>query len=271
MHRTPRDIASMKGSKRIAAVTSYDYTMAALCERAGIDVLLVGDSAGMVMLGHAGTERVTMSHMCTFTSAVAAARREALLVADLPFMSYQAGAGDAVRNSGRLVRAGADAVKLEGGAPACGAVRAVTGAGIPVMGHIGMQPQTAALSGGGLARGRTPEEAAALAEDARALEEAGAFCVVLEMVSREAAAGVTRAVGIPTIGIGSGAGCDGQVLVLQDLLGMYERMRPRFAKRYAELAGAITGAVRRYREEVESGAFPAEEHGFPMGGGRAGG
>ena len=268
MHKTAADIGRMKGRERIAAVTAYDYALASLCDGAGgIDVLLVGDSAAMVVLGQDGTAGATVGQMCMFTSAVARARKSAMVVADMPFMSYQPGAADAVRNAGRLVRAGADAVKVEGGRAAAPAVRAITDAGIPVMGHIGLQPQTSALSGGYRAQGRTAAEARRLAGDAAALEEAGAFSIVLEMVARQAADAVTRSAGVPTIGIGSGAGCDGQVLVLHDLLGIYDRVSPRFAKRYADLSPAVSGAVASYAAEVKGGAFPAAEHSFGMDGG----
>ena len=264
MHKTAGDIAAMKGSEKISAVTAYDYTMASLCDGAGVDVMLVGDSAGMVMLGYDSTVPVTMEQMCMFTGAVSRARESALVVADLPFMSYQTGAPDAVANSGRLVRAGGDAVKLEGGAEAAGAVESITRVGIPVMGHIGLQPQTAALAGGYRAQGRTAESARGLIDDARALEEAGAFSLVLEMVSDEAAGAVSRAVSIPTIGIGSGAYCDGQVLVAHDLLGMYDKMSPRFVKRYAALAGDVTDSVRAYVGDVKAGRFPEPQNCFPM-------
>lgn len=270
MHKTAGDIRRMKGAERIAAVTAYDYALASLCDRGGgIDVLLVGDSAAMVVLGQDGTAGATVGQMCMFTSAVARARKSALVVADMPFMSYQPGAQTAVRNAGRLVRAGADAVKVEGGRAASPIVRAIADAGVPVMGHIGLQPQTAALSGGYRGTGRTAEEAGGLADDARSLEEAGAFSIVLEMVAREAAGAVTGAVGVPTIGIGSGAGCDGQVLVLHDLLGIYDRISPRFAKRYADLAPAVSSAVASYAADVKGGAFPADEHSFGMDAGEA--
>lgn len=255
--KTVGEIAGMKGKQKIAMVTAYDYTMASLCERAGVDIMLVGDSAGMVMMGHENTVPVTMDQMCVFTESVARARREALLVADMPFMSYQADASQAVSNAGRLVRAGADAVKLEGAA--CGTVSAIAGVGIPVMGHLGVLPQTAHL-GDGYRTKTDAESARALVADACALQEAGAFSVTLEMAGRQAAAAATRAVRIPTVGIGSGPDCDGQVLVLQDLLGMYERVRPRFAKRYAELGGEAVRAVERYAQEVRSGQFPSPEH-----------
>ena len=252
------------GPTKITVVTSYDYTMARLCDRAGIDILLVGDSAGMVMMGYGSTAPVTMDQMCMFTEAVSRARKGALLVSDMPFMSYQASAEDAVRNAGRLVRAGADAVKLEGGAAMAGTVGAIVGAGIPVMGHIGLQPQTASLSGGYRVQARTSDAAMRLIKDATELEGAGAFSIVLEMVSHEAAEIISGTVGVPTIGIGSGAGCDGQVLVIQDLLGMYEKIKPRFAKRYRNLAEEIAGALEEYKREVETGAFPAEDNWFSM-------
>ena len=276
MHKTAGDIRAMKGTERIAAVTAYDYALASLCDaekkdgEKGIDVLLVGDSAAMVVLGQDGTTGVTVGQMCMFTSAVARARRSALVVADMPFMSYQPGPETAVRNAGRLVRAGADAVKIEGGRAMAPVLRAIVNAGIPAMGHIGLQPQTSSLSGGYRVQGRTAEAAGALADDARSLEEAGAFSIVLEMVAREAAGAITDAVGVPTIGIGSGAGCDGQVLVVHDLLGIYDRISPRFAKRYADLAPSVSGAVAAYAAEVKGGSFPAEGHSFGMDGGEAG-
>ncbi len=264
------DVAAMKGVRKIVAVTAYDYTMATLCGRAGADIMLVGDSAGMVVLGHEGTAGVTMEHMCAFTGAVGRAGGGALVVADLPFMSYQASDSDAVRNAGRLVAAGAGAVKLEGGSGMAGRAAAISRAGIPVMGHVGLTPQTSGLAGKGRhVQGRTAASAAALAADAAAVEEAGAFCVVLEMVAAEAAAAITGSAGVPTIGIGSGAGCDGQVLVIHDLLGMYDKVKPRFAKRYLDLAGAITGAVEEYGSDVREGRFPAEENTFRMDGGEA--
>lgn len=264
MHKSVADIMGMKGVRKISALTSYDHTLASLCDRGGADVLLVGDSAGMVMLGHDSTVPVTMEQMCMFVRAVCSGRRDSLIVGDLPFMSYQAGAGDAIRNSGRLIRAGADAVKLEGGRRMAATVGEIVSVGIPVMGHIGLMPQTATLSGGYRVQGRTAESALGLLRDARALEEAGAFCIVLEMVTSEAARIISESVSIPTIGIGSGAGCDGQVLVAQDLLGMYEKIRPKFARRYLELADEITRAVARYGADVRDGRFPGEENSFSM-------
>ncbi len=266
MHKSVQDIVNMKESRKISVVTSYDYTMASLCDRAGIDILLVGDSAGMVMLGYEDTIPVTMEQMCVFTEAVRNARSGSLLVADMPFMSYQASADDAIRNAGRLVTAGADAVKLEGGTPAAATAKAIVDVGIPVMGHIGLQPQTTMLSQGYRVQGKTEASAARLIRDAKSLEEAGAFSIVLEMVVHEVAEIISGAVSVPTIGIGSGSGCDGQVLVVQDLLGMYDRIRPKFAKRYMNLAEDIVKALGEYRADVESGAFPAEENRFSMDG-----
>ena len=261
MHSRVSEIRNMKGTKKIVAVTAYDYTIASLCEEGGADILLVGDSAGMVVLGHPSTIPVTMDHMCLFTGAVARARKGCMVVADMPFMSYQTGAADAVRNAGRLVREGADAVKLEG--PYTDAIRAMAAAGIPVMGHIGLQPQSASLSGGYGVRGQTTQEADTLLEEARAIQESGAFCIVLEKVAGPAAGDITDSLHIPTIGIGSGPLCDGQVLVVHDMLGMYPA-RLRFVKRYASLSEDIRQAVSAYRDDVESGAFPAEEHTFPV-------
>ncbi len=269
--KTVKDILDMKAgpdesdnNKKISAVTSYDYTMATLCDRAGIDILLVGDSAGMVMLGHENTAGVTMDEMCMFTKAVSRARKNSLLVADLPFMSYQADMRDALINSGKLISAGADAVKLEGGASMAGTIDAITNAGIPVMGHIGLQPQTTTLMEGYRVQARTSDAAIRLIKDAEELQKAGAFCIVLEMVSREVAEIITEVINIPTIGIGSGAGCDGQVLVIQDLLGMYDRIIPKFVKRYANLSEEIIDALTEYKNEVKAGTFPAEENTFPM-------
>lgn len=265
MPKSVRDIVNMKKESRpISVVTSYDYTLASLCDRAGIDVLLVGDSAGMVMLGYENTIPVTMDQMCMFTEAVSNARRDSLLVADMPFMSYQTGAGEAVRNAGRLVKAGADAVKLEGGATMAGTVRAIADVGIPVMGHIGLQPQTTMLSQGYRVQGRTEEAALSLIKDAESLEESGVFSIALEMVSHEVAEIISATVSVPTIGIGSGAGCDGQVLVLHDLLGMYDKIKPKFAKRYMNLSEDIVKALARYRDDIGSGAFPSEENWFSM-------
>lgn len=265
MHKTVQDIINMKkGKKKISVITSYDYTLASLCDKAGIDVLLVGDSAGMVMLGYENTISVTMDQMCMFTEAVSRARKNSLLVADLPFMSYQASIEDAINNSGRLIKAGADTVKLEGGSIMAETISAIVDVGIPVMGHIGLQPQTTILSEGYKVQGKTKDSAMKLIEDAKELEDAGVFSIALEMVSHEVAQIISETVNIPIIGIGSGVNCDGQVLVVQDLLGMYDKIKPKFAKRYMNLSEDIVKSLEEYRSDVESGAFPAKENSFSM-------
>lgn len=265
MHKTVADIISKKNSgKKISVITAYDYSMATLCDRAGIDILLVGDSAGMVMLGYENTIPVTMDQMCLFTEAVGRARQNSLIVADLPFMSYQASITDAIANSGRLIKAGADAVKLEGGKSMAETIRAIVGTGIPVMGHIGLQPQTTMLSQGYKVQGKTAEAALRLVEDAKALEEAGVFSITLEMVTNEVAKIITESVHVPTIGIGSGPSCDGQVLVIHDMLGMYDKLKPKFVKRYLSLSEDIQDALESYKEDVETGKFPTKEYLFLM-------
>ena len=265
MHKSVQDIINMKKEeKKISVITSYDYTIASLCDRAGIDVLLVGDSAGMVMLGYENTVPVTMDQMCMFTEAVSRARQNSLLVADLPFMSYQANIDDAIKNSGRLIKAGADAVKLEGGAPMAKTISAIVDIGIPVMGHIGFQPQTTTLSQGYKVQGKTKDSALQLIDDAKELEEAGVFSIALEMVSHEVAEIISETISVPTIGIGSGLRCNGQVLVVQDLLGMYDKLKPKFVKRYLNLSEDIVKAVENYKEDIESGVFPAQENWFSM-------
>ena len=265
MHKTVQDILNMKKEeKKISVITSYDYTLASLCDKAGIDVLLVGDSAGMVMLGYENTIPVTMDQMCMFTEAVSRARKNSLLVSDLPFMSYQASIEDAINNSGRLIKAGADAVKLEGGSIMAETINAIVDVGIPVMGHIGLQPQTTILSQGYKVQGKTKDTAMKLIEDAKELEDAGVFSIALEMVSHEVAEIISETVSVPTIGIGSGVGCDGQVLVVQDLLGMYDKIKPKFAKRYMNLSEDIVKSLENYKNDVESGTFPGEENWFSM-------
>ncbi len=265
MHKSVYDIIKMKkDGKKISAITSYDYTLASLCDKSGIDILLVGDSAGMVMLGYENTIPVTMDQMCMFTEAVSRARKNSLLVADLPFMSYQASIEDAIKNSGRLIKAGADAVKLEGGISMSETISAIVDVGIPVMGHIGLQPQTTMLSEGYKVQGRTKDTAIKLIEDAKELEEAGVFSIALEMISHEVAQIISETISVPTIGIGSGVGCNGQVLVVQDLLGMFEKIKPRFAKRYLNLSEDIVKALENYKNDVESGTFPTQENWFSM-------
>jgi len=265
LHKTVQDILNMKKEKKkISVITSYDYTLASLCDKSGIDVLLVGDSAGMVMLGYENTIPVTMEQMCMFTEAVSRARDNSLLVSDLPFMSYQASIEDAINNSGRLIKAGADAVKLEGGSIMAETISSIVDVGIPVMGHIGLQPQTTMLSQGYKVQGKTKDTAMKLIDDAKELEEAGVFSIALEMVSHEVAEIISETVSIPTIGIGSGVNCDGQVLVVQDLLGMYDKIKPKFAKRYMNLSEDIVKSLENYKKDVESGTFPAAENWFSM-------
>ena len=265
MHKSVQDILNMKKEKKkISVITSYDYTLASLCDKAGIDILLVGDSAGMVMLGYENTIPVTMEQMCMFTESVSNARKSSLLVADLPFMSYQASIEDAINNSGRLIKAGADAVKLEGGSIMAETISAIVDVGIPVMGHIGLQPQTTMLSQGYKVQGKTKDSAMKLIQDAKELEEAGVFSIAIEMVSHEVAEIISETVSVPIIGIGSGVGCDGQVLVVQDLLGMYDKIKPKFAKRYMNLSEDIVKSLENYKNDVESGTFPSEENWFSM-------
>ena len=265
MHKTVLDILNMKKEKKkISVITSYDYTLASLCDKSGIDVLLVVDSAGMVMLGYENTIPVTMDQMCMFTEAVSRARENSLLVSDLPFMSYQASIEDAINNSGRLIKAGADAVKLEGGSIMAETISAIVDVGIPVMGHIGLQPQTTILSQGYKVQEKTKDTAMRLIEDAKELEEAGVFSIALEMVTHEVAEIISETVSVPTIGIGSGVNCDGQVLVVQDLLGMYDKIKPKFAKRYMNLSEDILKSLENYKKDVESGLFPSEKNWFSM-------
>jgi len=264
MPKSVKDITSKKSSTKISVITSYDYTTALLCDKAGIDIILVGDSGGMVMLGYQNTIPVTMEQMCFFTEAVSRGRQNAMVVADLPFMSYQASKSQAIENSGRLIKAGADAVKLEGGREVCDTVRAIVETGIPVMGHIGLQPQTTVLQEGYKVQAKTKDAALRLIEDAKALEEAGAFSIALEMVTQEVAKIITGSIKIPTIGIGSGPDCDGQVLVFHDVVGLYEKLKPKFVKRYLELSQEIVKAVETYKNDVTSGKFPAKEHCFSI-------
>jgi len=265
MSRSVKDIIDMKrNGKKISVLTSYDYALASLCDKAGVDILLVGDSVGMVVLGYENTIPVTMEQMEIFVGAVSRAKQNALVVGDLPFMSYQASISDAISNSGRLIKAGADTVKLEGGSAMADTISAIVETGIPVMGHIGFQPQTTALSQGYKVQGRTFEAAKQLIEDAKALEEAGAFSIALEMVSHEVSKIISESIDIPTIGIGSGLHCDGQVLVVHDILGLYEKLKPKFVKQYLSLSNDVVQAVSKFKSDVESGLFPAEENWFSM-------
>jgi 3-methyl-2-oxobutanoate hydroxymethyltransferase len=258
------DLASMKGKEKIAVLTAYDYSTSLICDRAGVDVILVGDSAGMVVLGHPSTAPVDMPEMLMFCGAVARGAKHAMIVGDMPFGSYQPSDGIAIENAIRFIKAGCDAVKLEGGSEVADKVRAIVDAGVPVMGHIGLKPQTSSLWEGYRLQGKTVKSASRLFHDAKALESAGAFSIVLEMVASEAAEMITKKVSVPTIGIGSGIGCDGQVLVLHDLLGIYEEIKPKFVRRYAELAKPIFDAVARYTQDVKTGKFPGDQNTFHM-------
>ncbi|MFQ7291946.1 MAG: 3-methyl-2-oxobutanoate hydroxymethyltransferase [Monoglobales bacterium] len=252
--------AKSKGEK-LSMLTAYDYSTAALIDRAGINSILVGDSLGMVMLGYEDTLSVTMEDMIHHSAAVARGAKNALVVADMPFMSYQTSVYDAVVNAGRLMKEGrADAVKLEGGAKFCPQVRAIVDASIPVVGHIGLTPQSVNMFGGFKVQGKSLEAARQLVKDAQALEQAGAFAIVLEGIPSKLAEVITASVNIPTIGIGAGAGCDGQVLVYQDMLGMYSDFVPKFVKKFAEVGEAMTAAFKEYDKEVKEGTFPAKEH-----------
>ena len=260
------ELAEMKRRRqKIVMVTAYDAPSGRLADAASMDIVLVGDSAAMTVLGHSSTVPASMEEMLMLTRAVTRGAVRPLVVADMPFGSFQVSDETAVSNAIRFVKeAGADAVKIEGAGTMLSRVRALTGAGIPVMGHIGLTPQSATMLGGFKAQGRSAEQARRLLEDAIALEEAGCFSVVLECVPPAVAARITRELRIPTIGIGAGADCDGQVLVWHDLLGLYDGTSPRFVRRYAELAGIVRDALEGYAADVRTGAFPAEEHTYTI-------
>jgi 3-methyl-2-oxobutanoate hydroxymethyltransferase len=260
------DLADMKRRReRIVMVTAYDYPSGRLADAAGVDIVLVGDSAAMTVLGHESTTPATMEEMLMLTRAAARGAKRPLVVADMPFGSFQVSDEEAVQNAVRFVKeAGADAVKLEGAGPTVSRVLALVGAGIPVMGHVGLTPQSATMLGGFRAQGRTAAKAKELLEDARTLERAGCFAVVLEAVPAPVAARITEDLTVPTLGIGSGRDCDGQVLVYHDLLGLYPGKSPRFVKRYAELAPVIEDALERFAADIRSGAFPGEEHTYSI-------
>ena len=260
------ELAEMKRrGDRIVMVTAYDAPSGRLADAAGVDLVLVGDSSGMVVHGRESTVAVSMDEIVFMTQWVTRGAKRPLVVADMPFGSYEASDEHAVRSAIRLVKeGGADAVKLERGGTSIARARAIVDAGIPVMGHVGLTPQTATVLGGFKAQGRTADRARRLLEEAQALEAAGCFAIVLEAVPDAVARAVTRALTVPTIGIGAGGGTDGQVLVWHDMLGYYEGHAPRFVKRYADLGEAITGALARYAEEVRSGAFPEQQHTYVM-------
>ncbi len=253
-----------KGEK-ITMLTAYDYSTAKLIDEAGINSILVGDSLGTVILGYEDTLPVTMEDILHHTKAVARGAKNALVVADMPFMSYQTSVYDAVKNAGRLIKeGGAQAVKLEGGASVTEQIRAIVKASIPVVAHIGLTPQSVNVFGGHKVQGKSEESAKQIIEDAKAVEAAGAFALVMECVPASLAKIISDTVSIPTIGIGAGAGCDGQVLVYQDMLGMFTDFSPKFVKRYADVGTIMKEAFKNYIEEVQNGTFPAEEHTFKI-------
>lgn len=250
---------------KITMLTAYDYSTAKLVDSSGINGILVGDSLGMVMLGYEDTLSVTMEDMIHHTAAVCRGAKNALVVGDMPFMSYQVSVEEAVRNAGRLMKEGrCHAVKLEGGAAVCPQIKAITQASIPVMAHIGLTPQSVNAFGGFKVQGKSEDAARKLIKEAKAVEEAGAFSIVLECVPEKLAELISKSVNIPTIGIGAGAGCDGQILVYQDMLGMFSDFTPKFVKKYAEIADVMKAAFEKYIEETKDGSFPAEEHTFKI-------
>ncbi|WP_424202060.1 3-methyl-2-oxobutanoate hydroxymethyltransferase [Trichococcus sp.] len=267
--RVKKSVLTFRNAKqkneRLTMLTAYDYSTAKLIDASGIDSVLVGDSLGMVMLGYEDTLSVTMEDMIHHTKAVARGVKDALVVSDLPFMSYQTSVYDAVSNAGRLIKEGrAQAVKLEGGLEVCPQIKAIVEASIPVMAHIGLTPQSVNAFGGFKVQGKDEEAARSLIEQAKAVEAAGAFAVVLECIPAKLADLITKSISIPTIGIGAGNGCDGQVLVYQDMLGLYSDFTPKFVKRYAEIGPQMQTAIEGYISEVKSGAFPAAEHTFAL-------
>ena len=249
--------------QRITVLTSYDYPFTRIMDGCGVDIILVGDSVGVVVAGHETTLPVTMEEMIYHTRAVVRGHPKALVVADMPFLSYQVSLDEARRNAGRLIKeGGAEAVKLEGGVACAETIRAITSMDIPVMGHVGLTPQSVHRMGGYKVQGRQEAQAEQLVADAQAVEEAGAFAIVLEGIPRDLARRITAASAIPTIGIGAGPHCDGQVLVIHDILGLCEKYAPKFVKKYADLRPIITDAVNRYLDEVRSGEFPTRGHSF---------
>lgn len=252
---------SKQQGNKISMLTAYDYSTAKLMDEAGINAILVGDSLGNVVLGYEDTLSVTMEDMIHHGAAVARGAKNAMVVVDMPFMSYQTSVYDAVVNAGRLMKEGrASAVKLEGGKEVFPQVKAITEAGIPVMGHLGLTPQSINALGGHRVQGKTQQAAQKLLDDARALQEAGAFAVVLECVPEKLAEKVTKELEIPTIGIGAGAGCDGQVLVYQDMLGMFSDFTPKFVKKFANVGQVMKEAFKSYIDEMQQGSFPSQEH-----------
>ncbi len=261
---TPVDVQAMKKQgKKITMLTAYDYPMALLEDRAGIDIILVGDSVAMTVLGYENTLPVTMDEMIHHTPAVVRGAKHPLILGDMPFMSYNTSEREAILNAGRFMKeGGADAIKLEGGVSVKEIVRAIVKAGIPVMGHIGLTPQTISMLGGFKVQGKDAQAAQKIIDDALSLEEAGAFSVLLEAVPAPIAKMVTERLTVPTIGIGAGVHCDGQVLVVHDMVGLFDRFTPKFAKKYINLSELILKALESYREEVLKGEFPTDQHSF---------
>lgn len=253
-------VNTKKNSKKLAVLTAYDFSIAQIIDTNDIDIILVGDSAGMVMLGYPNTRAVTMEEMLLFCKAVSNAATKAMITVDMPFGSYQNGVATTITNAVRLIKAGADSVKVEGGYEISDRIKALVEIGIPVMGHIGYKPQTSSIWNTSKATGKTKESALRLLNDARSVEKAGAFSIVLEMVTAEAAEIITKNLSIPTIGIGSGPVCDGQVLVTYDMLGINQNWKPRFVKRYQDLNQLIAASVQTYSREVKSGIFPSNEN-----------
>ena len=250
---------------KITMLTAYDYSMAKLIDSTGINGILVGDSLGMVMLGYEDTLSVTMEDMIHHTKAVTRGAKNALVVGDMPFMSYQTSTYDAVYNAGRLMKEGrCQAVKLEGGATVCEQIKAITAASIPVMGHLGLTPQSVNAFGGFKVQGKDEANAKRILQDAKDIESAGAFAVVLECVPAKLADLITKELSIPTIGIGASAGCDGQILVYQDMLGMYADFKPKFVKRFASVGEVMQNGIKAYIDETKKGTFPAPEHTFKI-------
>lgn len=252
-----------KEGRKITMLTAYDYPVARIMDGAGLDAILVGDSLGMVALGYESTVPVTMEEMLIHARAVRRGTKYAFLIGDMPFLSYQISKEEAVRNAGRFMKeAGCDAVKLEGGSEVSETVKAIVDAGIPVLGHLGLTPQTVSKLGGYKVQGKDAESAKRILNEALVLEKAGCFAIVLECVPAQVAKLISESLRIPTIGIGAGPHCDGQVLVTNDMLGLFDKFTPKFVKQYAKLAGIISDAIKQYKEDVESGRFPSKEHGF---------
>ena len=263
---TIQDFIMMKeNGEKISMLTAYDASFASLIDATGIEIILVGDSLGNVLLGYDSTVPVTMEEMLHHCKAVRRGTSKAFLVGDMPFMSYQVTQSESVANAGRFLKeAGCDAVKLEGGTEVCDTVKAIVRAGIPVMGHIGLTPQTASQLGGYKVQGRDADSARILLQSARDLEQAGAFSLVLECIPAQLSEAITKTISIPTIGIGAGKHCDGQVLVTHDMVGMFEKFIPSFVKQYAHLASQIREAIATYKKEVKSGSFPDDEYSFNL-------